>query len=158
MIFNVVYALGELAIMYPVSGGFYTYSTRFIDPSWGFAMGWNYVAQWAVVLPLELTVAGITVNYWGANVNNGIWITVFWLAIVIICVFGVLGYAEEEFWVSLLKLTTIIVFLFMGVIFVCGGGPANGEYSEYIGGRYWSNPGKSFPARDGVRYKRQIAN
>ena len=40
MIFNVVFALGELAIMYPVSGGFYTYSTRFIDPSWGFAMGW----------------------------------------------------------------------------------------------------------------------
>lgn len=46
MMFNVVYALGELAIMYPVSGGFYTYSVRFIDPSWGFAMGWNYVFQW----------------------------------------------------------------------------------------------------------------
>jgi amino acid transporter len=44
MIFNVVHALGELAVMYPVSGGFYTYSTRFIDPSWGFAMGWNYVS------------------------------------------------------------------------------------------------------------------
>jgi amino acid transporter len=41
MIFNVVYALGELAVMYPVAGGFYTYSTRFIDPSWGFAMGWS---------------------------------------------------------------------------------------------------------------------
>jgi yeast amino acid transporter len=39
MIFNVVFALGEMAIMYPISGGFYTYSTRFIDPSWGFAMG-----------------------------------------------------------------------------------------------------------------------
>jgi amino acid transporter len=44
MMFNVVHALGELAVMYPVSGGFYTYSTRFIDPSWGFAMGWNYVS------------------------------------------------------------------------------------------------------------------
>lgn len=142
MMFNVVYALGELAIMYPVSGGFYTYSTRFIDPSWGFAMGWNYVLQWAVVLPLELVVAGITVNYWGANVNNAAWITIFALVIMIISVFGVLGYAEEEFWVSLLKLTTIVIFLFMGVIFVCGGGPSNGKYSEYIGGRYWENPGE----------------
>ena len=62
MIFNVVHALGELAVMYPVSGGFYTYSTRFIDPSWGFAMGWNYVFQWAIVLPLEITVAGLTVD------------------------------------------------------------------------------------------------
>lgn len=63
MIFNVVYALGELACMYPVSGGFYTYSIRFIDPSWGFAMGWNYVMQWAIVLPLELVVAGLVMDY-----------------------------------------------------------------------------------------------
>jgi len=46
MMFNVVYALGEMAMLYPISGGFYTYSVRFIDPSWGFAMGWNYVFQW----------------------------------------------------------------------------------------------------------------
>lgn len=75
MMFNVVYALGELAVMYPVSGGFYTYSARFVDPSWGFAMGWNYVFQWAVVLPLELTVAAITVEYWGAGVSVAVWIT-----------------------------------------------------------------------------------
>lgn len=71
MIFNVVQALGELAVMYPVSGGFYTFSTRFIDPSWGFAMGWNYVMQWAVVLPLELTVCGVTIQYWNDQVSVG---------------------------------------------------------------------------------------
>jgi amino acid transporter len=71
MMFNVVYALGELAVMYPVSGGFYTYSTRFIDPSWGFAMGWNYVFQWAIVLPLELTVCGLTIQYWNPNISVG---------------------------------------------------------------------------------------
>lgn len=53
MIFNVVHALGELAVMYPVSGGFYTYSTRFIDPSWGFAMGWNYVSRIAFCSSIE---------------------------------------------------------------------------------------------------------
>lgn len=71
MMFNTVYALGELAVMYPVSGSFYTYSTRFIDPAWGFAMGWNYVMQWAVVLPLELTVCGFTVGYWNPDINVG---------------------------------------------------------------------------------------
>lgn len=60
--FNVVYALGELAIMYPVSGGFYTYSVRFIDPSWGFAMGWNYVFQW---VSIERSL-----NRWTSNVNS----------------------------------------------------------------------------------------
>lgn len=38
MMFNVVFALGELALLYPVSGGFYTLVTRFVDPSWGFAV------------------------------------------------------------------------------------------------------------------------
>jgi amino acid transporter len=71
MMFNTVYAMGELAVMYPVSGGFYTYSTRFIDPSWGFAMGWNYVMQWAAVLPLELTVCGVTIQYWNADISVG---------------------------------------------------------------------------------------
>jgi amino acid transporter len=71
MMFNVVYALGELSVMYPVSGGFYTYSTRFIDPSWGFAMGWNYTMQWAVVLPLELVVAALTVQYWDKSISPG---------------------------------------------------------------------------------------
>jgi amino acid transporter len=148
MIFNVVFALGELAVMYPISGGFYTYSTRFIDPSWGFAMGWNYVMQWAVVLPLELTVAGLTVEYWRANVNVGVWITVFFLAVILINVFGVLGYAEEEFWSSLLKLSTVVIFMIVALVCVLGGAPENdgpcgpnGCYREYWGARYFYNPG-----------------
>lgn len=43
-----------MAILYPVSGGFYTLASRMLDPSFAFAMGWNYVLQWAVVLPLEI--------------------------------------------------------------------------------------------------------
>lgn len=34
-------ALGELVVMFPVAGSFSSYSTRFLDPSWGFAMGWK---------------------------------------------------------------------------------------------------------------------
>jgi len=143
MIFNVVYALGELAVMYPVSGGFYTYSTRFIDPSWGFAMGWNYVFQWAIVLPLELQVAGLTVQYWeGAkSVNLGVFIAVFWIFIILINIFGTLGYAEEEFWSSCLKLSATVIFMIIALILVCGGGPSKGIYSEYWGARTWYDPG-----------------
>ncbi|TQN69240.1 Amino-acid permease inda1 [Colletotrichum shisoi] len=143
MMFNVVYALGELAVMYPVSGGFYVYSTRFIDPSWGFAMGWNYVFQWAIVLPLELTVCGLTINYWeGArDISLAVWITVFWVAIIFINIFGTLGYAEEEFWSSLLKLSAIVIFMIVALVLVCGGGPSGGRYDEYWGARYWHDPG-----------------
>jgi amino acid transporter len=56
-------------------------------------------------------------------------------------ILGTLGYAEEEFWSSCLKLTVVVIFVFMGIICICGGGPKGGEYSTYVGGRYWSNPG-----------------
>jgi amino acid transporter len=39
--------------MYPVSGGFYTLASRFLDQSAAFAMGWNYAWAWIVTLPLE---------------------------------------------------------------------------------------------------------
>jgi amino acid transporter len=117
-------------------------------------MGWNYVFQWAIVLPLELTVAALTVQYWkGAeNVNIGVWITIFYMSILLINVFGVLGYAEEEFWSSVLKLGTVVVFMIMALIMVLGGAPANsgpcgpefehtGCYREYWGARYWYDPG-----------------
>ncbi|KAG5926116.1 Amino-acid permease inda1 [Claviceps africana] len=141
MMFNVVYALGELAVMYPVSGGFYTFSSRFIDPSWGFAMGWNYVFQWAIVLPLELTVCGITIQYWNEDISVGVWIAVFLAAIIIINLFGALGYAEEEFVSSVFKLTATVVFMAIAFVLVLGGGPDSGRYNEYWGARYWYDPG-----------------
>lgn len=140
MIFNVVYALGEMAFLLPVSGGFYTYSYRFIDPSWGFAMGWNYVLQWAVVLPLEISIAAITVEFWDTGVNVGVWMTVFLLAILIINIFGVLGYGEEEFWASFLKLSAIVIFMIIALILVLGGGPEP-PYDTYWGARTWYDPG-----------------
>lgn len=123
--------------MYPVSGGFYTYSTRFIDPSWGFAMGWNYVFQWAIVLPLELTVCAITIQYWDADTSPAVWITVFLVAIIIVNLFGALGYAEEEFWSSAFKLAATVIFMIIALVLVLGGGPKNGRYNEYWGARYW---------------------
>ena len=34
MLLFTVQALGELAVLYPVNGAFYTYAVRFIDPAW----------------------------------------------------------------------------------------------------------------------------
>ncbi len=41
MLYCTVHALGELAVLFPVAGSFSAYSTRFLDPAWGFAMGWK---------------------------------------------------------------------------------------------------------------------
>lgn len=41
MLYCVMQALGELAVVFPIAGSFSAYSTRFLDPAWGFAMGWK---------------------------------------------------------------------------------------------------------------------
>ncbi|PWN20182.1 hypothetical protein BCV69DRAFT_241508, partial [Microstroma glucosiphilum] len=81
-----VLALGEMATTLPVAGSFAAYCSRFMDPAWGFAMGWNYWFGWFVTLPLELVAASIVIEYWDPNavVPRGIWIFVFILAISVI--------------------------------------------------------------------------
>jgi amino acid transporter len=70
MMYCTVQALGEMAVLFPVAGSFAAYSTRFLDPAWGFAMGWNYALQWLVVLPLEIVSASITVDFWACLISS----------------------------------------------------------------------------------------
>jgi amino acid transporter len=137
MLYCTVHALGEMAVLFPVAGSFSAYSTRFIDPAWGFAMGWNYAMQWLVVLPLEIVAASITVEYWNSSVNPAVWVTLFLLLILSINLFGVKGYGEAEFVFAIIKVIAVIGFIILGIVINVGGAP-NGEY---LGNRYWKDPG-----------------
>ena len=141
MIYSMVMSLGELSVVFPISGGFTTFATRFIDESFGFANNINYMLQWLVVLPLEIVAASITVNYWGTDpkYRDG-FVALFWVVIVCINFFGVKGYAEAEFIFSFIKVITVIGFIILGIVLNCGGGPEGG----YIGGKYWHAPYGAF--------------
>lgn len=93
--------------------------------------------QWLVVLPLELTAAGITVSYWNSTINVGVFITIFLVALTAINLAGVRGYGEAEFVFSIIKVIAVLGFIILGIVINCGGGPQGG----YIGTQYWSNPG-----------------
>lgn len=137
MIYCMCQSLGELTVTFPISASFLTYNTRFIDPSWGFTMAWNYAMGWLIILPLELVSASITIKYWNEDLNPVIFIAPFYILIVIINLFGPRGYGEAEVVFSLIKVVAIIGFLILGIVLVCGGGPVGG----FIGGKYWNNPG-----------------
>jgi amino acid transporter len=142
MMFCTVHSLGELTVRFPVSGAFSTYFTRFIDPAWGFAMGWNYVLGWACSYTVELVAASFCIGYWkdtsaAANTNPLVWVTVFWIVTAGINLFGVRGFGEAEFVFSLVKVIAIVGFIILGIVLVCGGGPNH----VYIGAQYWHDPG-----------------
>ncbi|KAI1365000.1 putative amino acid permease [Xylaria arbuscula] len=137
MLYCTVQALGELAVSFPVAGSFSAYSTRFLHPSWGFAMGWNYALQWMVALPLEVISASIVTTYWNPNLNKAIFVTIFLLAIIGINLCGVKGYGEAEFIFAIVKVIAVIGFILLGIVLNIGGPPGGG----YIGGHYWREPG-----------------
>ncbi|KAJ9113727.1 hypothetical protein QFC20_001752 [Naganishia adeliensis] len=137
IVYAMMVALGEMVTLYPVSGAFTHYATRFLDPAFGFALGWNYFYSWAITLPVEMVACAIIINYWNTAINNGVWIAI---GLVCVCTTNFLSvkvYGEMEFWFSLIKVVAIIGLILMGIILDAGGGPSG----EAIGFRYWRNPG-----------------
>jgi amino acid transporter len=132
-------SLGELAVMYPVNGGYYEYSVRFLDPSWGNALGWNYAISWMLTLPFEITAASLTIQYWNTNLSPAIFISIFLVVLIIIQVFGVRVYGEVEFLLAIVKIITCIGLIILGIIINTGGVP--NDPTGYIGAKYWYNPG-----------------
>lgn len=152
--FTTVQALGEMAVTFPVAGSFSTFATRFIDPAWGFACGWNYAMQWLFTFPLEIMAASITLDYWSHTIPIWASITLFLALLVAINLCSVKVYGEFEYCFSIIKVAAVIGFMYvtrrcaqrkqrltkcsiLGAVINCGGGRDSG----YIGGRYWANPG-----------------
>lgn len=134
--FCVVMALGELSVQFPVSGSFNAFFSRFLEPTWGFVLGLLYAISWLISLPSELVACALTIQYWNTLVNPAVWIAIFWLVIVAINMFGVKGYGEVEFFLSIIKVIAVIGFIILSICIICGVGDQG-----YIGARYWHNPG-----------------
>jgi amino acid transporter len=102
-------------------------------------MGWDYAIGWLVVLPFEITAAGITIQFWRDDINIGVWIAVFLTILAAVQIFGVRGYGEVEFVLSIIKVVAIIGFILFAIIDDCGG--VKSDPRGYIGAAYWHDPG-----------------
>jgi len=136
LIFFIVQSLGELTSSYPVRSNFLAYNSRFLDLSWGFAMNWNYCLQWLITTPLSLVSASLTIEFWHSSINPAVWVTIFYVIICAINIFGVRGYGYGESVFSTIKVLGILGFCILAVILIAGGGDQG-----YIGAKFWHNPG-----------------
>ncbi|KAI0046119.1 dicarbixylic amino acid permease [Auriscalpium vulgare] len=126
----VLVALGEMAAYLPHKKGFAGYATRFVDPAFGFALGWNYLMKYLIVTPNNINAAGAVIQYWTTKINIAVWM-VFSINLLGVRVFG-----ELEFWFSSIKVIALIGLLLMGLIIDLGGNPHGDRY----GFRYWQHP------------------
>ncbi|QRG68694.1 amino acid permease [Brevibacillus choshinensis] len=128
MVYFLMTSLGEMAAFMPVSGSFSTYATRFVDPSLGFALGWNYWYNWAITIAVELAAAALIMKYWLPDVPSIVWSALFLVIMFLLNALSVKSFGESEYWFALIKVVTVIVFIIIGVLMIFGimGGEAVG--------------------------------
>ncbi|KDN10426.1 S-methylmethionine permease [Gilliamella sp. Imp1-1] len=120
VVYLVMLCLGELAVAMPETGAFHTYASRFISPGTGYTVAWLYWLTWTVALGSSLTAAGLCMQYWFPTVSVWIWCLIFCIVIFALNIITAQFFAESEFWFSIIKVITIIIFIVAGAAAIFG--------------------------------------
>jgi amino acid transporter len=132
-------SLGEMATSYPVAGAFYDYTVRFVGRTAGFAMGWNFVFNWLIVLPFELTTIGAQLGYWNQNLKPWWFIIPFLVFLGLISAKGAKWFGELEHWLGLCKAVALMTFICFAIALTTTGAASDSRGA--LGARYWHRPG-----------------
>lgn len=127
-VYFVMMALGEMATHRPVPGAFETYSRDYVDPAFGFMMGWNYWYASAMTIAVELVAASIVMKFWFPDSSSVLWSGLFLAILLALNLFSARVFGEGEFWFAGIKIVTIIVFIALGLLMIAGimGGHSTG--------------------------------
>lgn len=136
MVYFLMTSLGELAAFMPVSGSFATYGSKYVEEGFGFALGWNYWYNWAVTIAVDLVASQLVMNYWFPDTPGWIWSAMFLCLMFLLNFISVKGFGEAEYWFSLIKVVTVIIFIVVGVLMILGilrGGEHAGWHNWQVG-------------------------
>ncbi|KAJ5580331.1 uncharacterized protein N7459_006316 [Penicillium hispanicum] len=140
MVYALVTAIAEIGAYMPVHGGTMSYhGFRYVSRSLGFAMGYLYWYSLGILVPYEITAAGLVIGYWDPNgtINIAVWISIMMVVIIALNFLPVKFYGESEFWFSGVKIITLVGLLMVSFILFWGGGPNR----QLLGFHYWKHPG-----------------
>lgn len=136
-------ALGEMSLHHPVTGSFSRYAHDYLGPLAGFITGWTYCFEMLLVAIADVTAFGIYMSVWFPTVPNWIWVLSVVLIICAINLMSVRVFGELEFWLSFIKVATIIVMILAGIgIIIWGignGGQPTGISNLWTYGGFFSN-------------------
>jgi GABA permease len=112
--------LGEMAVAYPVIGGFYEYSRISLGDLAGFLTGWMYWYFWIIVVALEAVAGAKILRLWWPTVQPWEFTLGLTALFTLVNLMSVRSYGEAEFWFASIKVVAITVFLIAGTVFVLG--------------------------------------
>ncbi|OTH00913.1 MULTISPECIES: amino acid permease [Acinetobacter] len=118
--YAVMLCLGELAVHMPESGSFGSYAQKFIGPGTGYTITWLYWLTWTATLGTEFTAAALLMQEWFPQISVWIWTIAFAAIVFGLNMTSTKLFAESEFWLSLVKVVTVIVFIILGLLAIFG--------------------------------------
>ena len=127
--YMVMLCLGELAVHLPVSGSFGAFATRYIGPGTGYMVSWMYWLGWSATLGTEFTAAAILVQEWFPQTSIWLWTLIFASGVLISNLSSTRAFAESEFWLSMIKVATVLIFILLGFACIFGIIPFQGYES-----------------------------
>ncbi|MDM1757282.1 MULTISPECIES: amino acid permease [unclassified Acinetobacter] len=118
--YMVMLCLGELAVHMPESGSFGTYAQKYIGPATGYTVTWLYWLTWSATLGTEFTAAALLMQEWFPQVSMWLWTIIFAGVVFGLNMSSTRWFAESEFWLSLVKVITVIAFIVLGLLAIFG--------------------------------------
>ena len=120
LVFLVMRMLAEMAVAQPAVGSFYEYTRLALGNLASFVTGWMYWYSWVIVVAVEAVAGAELLQYWFPD--GPLWVLSLSLMVVFTLtnLISVRSYGEFDFWFASIKVAAIVVFLFLGALFVLG--------------------------------------
>jgi amino acid transporter, AAT family len=118
---TVAMALGELACAHPAAGSFGVYGDLYLNSFAGFIARAGYWVGLALAIGTEMIAAATYMSAWFPRMPAYFWIIVFGALLLSINLRSVGSYGRVEFWLSMIKLLTIIAFILIGAALLTSG-------------------------------------
>lgn len=119
--YTVAMALGELASMHPAAGSFGVYGEIYLNQYLGFLCRAAYWASIAFSIGAELVASATYMTYWLPAVPGEIWVIVFSALLLLVNLRSVGSFGRFEFWFSMIKFATIVMFILAGAALMFSG-------------------------------------
>src|SRR5882724_574591 len=119
---TMMWALAEMAAAHPAAGSFGLYAEMYLHPWAGFAVRLTYWFCMMVVVGSEVVAAAIYCKFWFPGTPPWIWIGLFSLVILYVNTTSIGNLGTFEYWLSMIKVVTIVAFLILGTALLTGAG------------------------------------
>jgi amino acid transporter len=90
-------AVGEMATYLPIRGSIFEFAKRYVDPAFGFALGWTYFYTAVMLLCAELSAVATVISFWDDKTNPAAWVALALGVMILLNIFAVKWYGESEF-------------------------------------------------------------